>query len=134
TRFYLMISLGGAAGAALVGIVAPIVLPAQFELALGLCACALLLLWQARNAPWVLGALGLAASLATAGCGIWHVHNFYDETIRTARNFYGLLRVQESGANEVSHHRSLIHGTIMHGNQYLSPDFRRQLTTYYPAT
>ena len=32
TRFYLMVSLGGAAGAALVGIVAPLVLPADFEL------------------------------------------------------------------------------------------------------
>ena len=134
TRFYLMISLGGATGAALVGIVAPIVLPAQFELALGLCACALLLLWQARDAPWVLGALGLAASLATAGCGIWHVHNFYDDTIRTARNFYGVLRVQESGPNEISRHRALIHGTIMHGNQYLSPEYRRRPTTYYTAT
>ena len=32
TRFYLMVSLGGAIGAALVGIVAPLVLPAHFEL------------------------------------------------------------------------------------------------------
>jgi SAM-dependent methyltransferase len=129
-----MISLGGAAGAALVGIVAPIVLRAQFELALGLCACALLLLWQSRSAPWILGVLGFAATLTTAGCGIWHVRNFYDETIRTARNFYGVLRVQESAPNEISRHRSLIHGTIMHGNQYLAPDYRRQPTTYYTKT
>ena len=38
TRFYLMISLGGAIGAVLVGIVAPLVLPAHFELAGGLVA------------------------------------------------------------------------------------------------
>ena len=38
TRFYLMISLGGAVGSALVGIVAPLVLPAYFELAGGLVA------------------------------------------------------------------------------------------------
>ena len=38
TRFYLMISLGGAVGAALVGIVAPLVLPAYFELGGGLVA------------------------------------------------------------------------------------------------
>ena len=35
-----MVSLGGAIGSALVGLVAPIVLPAYFELAFGLVACA----------------------------------------------------------------------------------------------
>ena len=49
TRFYLMISLGGALGSALVGIVAPLVLPAYFELAFGLVVTALLLLWQVRG-------------------------------------------------------------------------------------
>jgi len=134
TRFYLMISLGGAAGAALVGIVAPLVLPAQFELALGLCACALLLLWQARDTPIMLGILGAVASIATAGCGIWYVHNFYQDTIRTARNFYGVLRVQESEPGTSSWHRSLIHGTILHGDQYLAPEYRRRPTTYYTRT
>ena len=49
TRFYLMVSLGGALGAALVGIVAPLVLPAYFELALGLIAARCLLAWQVRR-------------------------------------------------------------------------------------
>jgi SAM-dependent methyltransferase len=133
TRFYLMVSLGGAVGAALVGIVAPIVLPAQFELALGLCACAVLLVWQARDAPVILGILGTAAAIATAGSGMWYVHNFYQDTIRTARNFYGVLRVQETGNGSESWHRSLIHGTILHGDQYLSREYRRTPTTYYTA-
>jgi SAM-dependent methyltransferase len=130
TRFYLMISLGGAAGAALVGIVAPLVLPAQFELALTLCLAAFLVLWQARREPAVLMALGLGAVLVTAGCGAWYVRTFYADTIAVARNFYGVLRVQESGI-DASLHRSLIHGTIMHGNQYLAPQLRRRPTTYY---
>jgi len=134
TRFYLMISLGGAVGAALVGIVAPLALPAQFELGLGLAACALLLLWQARRAQVALMALGLAATLATAGCGIWYVRSFYDGVIATARNFYGVLRVQETAYSEESRHRTLIHGTIMHGNQYLHADLRRRPTSYYTAT
>src|SRR5437867_3150808 len=46
TRFYLMISVGGAIGSALVGLVAPLVLPAYFELAFGLVVCATLLLFQ----------------------------------------------------------------------------------------
>jgi hypothetical protein len=50
TRFYLMVSLGGAIGSTLVGIVAPLLLPADFELAAGLVIAALLLLWQSRRA------------------------------------------------------------------------------------
>jgi SAM-dependent methyltransferase len=78
--------------------------------------------------------LGMAAVIATAACGVWYVRNFYDDTITVARNFYGVLRVQEAGLGNVSHHRSLIHGTIMHGNQYLAPQLRREPTTYYTAT
>ena len=61
TRFYLMVSLGGALGSALVGIVAPLVLPAYFELAGGLVVAALLLLWQVRRGHLVFGALAVAA-------------------------------------------------------------------------
>ena len=134
TRFYLMVSLGGAVGATLVGIVAPLVLKAHFELGLGLIAAACLLTWQVRRNARVFGLLGLVSVIVTVGCAIWNVVNFYDTTIVTARNFYGVLRVQESGVNEVSRHRSLVHGTIMHGLQYLSPQFRRQATSYYTTT
>jgi SAM-dependent methyltransferase len=134
TRFYLMVSLGGALGAALIGIVAPLVLPAHFELSLGLIAAAALLVWQVRRDPRVYAALGLAALVGTIGCTIWAVATFYDTTIVTARNFYGVMRVQESGANDVSRHRTLMNGTIMHGLQYLAPQFRRQATSYYTAS
>jgi SAM-dependent methyltransferase len=129
-----MVSLGGAIGAALVGIVAPLVLPAHFELALGLIAAAILLAWQVRRDPLVFGFLALAATVASIGCTVWTVTNFYDTTIVTARNFYGVLRVQETGVNEVNRHRTLVHGTIMHGLQYLAPQFRRQATSYYTAS
>ena len=134
TRFYLMVSLGGAAGAALVGIVAPLVLPAHFELAIGLIAAALLLAWQVRADPLVFGALALIAGITTIGCAIWDVVDFYDSTILTARNFYGVLRVQENGASDASRHRSLVSGTIMHGLQYAAPQFRREPTSYYTTT
>ncbi len=124
---------GGAAGAALVGIVAPLVLPAYFELALALIAAAGLLAWQARRDAPVFGLLALAAGATTVGCSIWGIIEFYDATIVTARNFYGVLRVQETGS-DVSRHRSLIHGTIMHGLQYLAPNFRDLPTSYYTGS
>src|SRR5262249_7292318 len=61
TRFYLMVSLGGAVGSALVGLVAPVVLPAYFELAFGLVACAALLVFQARPLHSIFGAPSRAA-------------------------------------------------------------------------
>ena len=134
TRFYLMVSLGGAAGAALVGIVAPLVLPARFELALGLIVAAGLLTWQVRADPRVFGVLALVAGVATIACGIWRVVDFYDSTIVTARNFYGVLRVQENGIGDASRHRTLVSGTIMHGLQYSAPEFRRRPTSYYTTT
>ena len=133
TRFYLMVSLGGALGAVLVGLVVPVMLPAHFELALGLVACAGLLAWQLRRDTRVFGALALVTAIVTVGCAIWGIVTFYDATIVTARNFYGVLRVQEFGRG-ASRHRSLIHGTILHGTQYLVPELRRRATTYYTET
>jgi hypothetical protein len=134
TRFYLMISLGGALGAVLVGIVAPLVLPAYFELGGGLALCALLLLWQVRRDYPVFGVLGLAALFTTIGCAIWGVSEFYNNAISASRNFYGVLRVQEVGADAGNHRRSLVHGTILHGNQYLDRQLATQPTTYYTNT
>ena len=134
TRFYLMVSLGGAIGSTLVGIVAPLVLPAYFELAGGLVIAAMLLLWQARRGHLVFGALALGAVFMTIGCTVWAITEFYDRTIVASRNFYGVLRVQLYGQNDSTYRRSLIHGTIVHGTQYLSPDLRRQPTTYYTQT
>ncbi len=134
TRFYLMISLGGAGGSVLVGLVAPLVLPAHFELAAGLVLCSLLLLWQVRRNHAVFGVLGLVASVTTIGCGVWSIRQFYEDVIVSTRNFYGVLRVTEWGSDEVNHRRSLTHGTILHGTQFLNPDLRQRPTTYYTAT
>jgi SAM-dependent methyltransferase len=134
TRFYLMVSVGGATGAVLVGIVAPLVLRAHFELELGLIATACLLVWQTRRDARVFAALGVGAAATAIGCAVWAVTTFYDATIFAARNFYGVLRVQETGVNDVNRHRTLMHGTIMHGLQYLAPQFNRQATSYYTAT
>ncbi len=130
TRFYLMVSAGGALGSTLVGIVAPLVLPAYFELSFGLVVCAALLAWQMRRAHPVFVTLAIAAELFTLGTAGWAIQDFYDGTILATRNFYGVLRVQDGGVG-AGRHRSLVHGTILHGNQYLAPDFVRTPTTYY---
>ena len=133
TRFYLMVALGGAIGSALVGIVAPLVLPAYFELAFGLVACAALLALQVRRAHPVFIVLAVASLLFTVGAAGWSIHGFYENTVLATRNFYGVLRVQEWNVGSPTYHRSLIHGTILHGTQYPGA-LERQATTYYTAT
>ena len=134
TRFYLMVSLGGAIGSALVGIVAPLVLPADFELAGGLVVAAALLVWQVRRGHLVFSVLAVASVLVTIGCTVWSINEFYDRTIVASRNFYGVMRVQLFGQNDSTYRRTLIHGTIVHGTQYLAPELRHQPTTYYTPT
>lgn len=134
TRFYLMISIGGAVGSVLVGILAPLLLPAHFELAAGLIACTLLLFWQVRRDPLVFRALSGISVLVAASAAVWGIQQFYEDTIVATRSFYGVLRVLQVGSNDASLHRSLIHGTILHGTQYLAPDLRRRPTTYYTAS
>lgn len=138
TRFYLMISFGGAMGSVLVGLVAPLVLPAYFELGFGLVACALLLIWQTRRQHLAYMVVAVVAAVFTLGAAVYDVHEFYERTIVVKRNFYGVLRVQEygvkNGVKDATYRRSLVHGTILHGTQYLTDSLKKQPTTYYTAT
>jgi SAM-dependent methyltransferase len=59
---------------------------------------------------------------------------FYANAITASRNFYGVLRVQESGSDDANRRRSLVHGTILHGTQYLAPALKLRATTYYTET
>jgi hypothetical protein len=50
----------------------------------------------------------------------------------TARNFYGALKVRDSGTTtDFDATRGLTHGTINHGEQFLNPARRDLPTTYY---
>ena len=133
TRFYLMVSAGGAFGSALVGLVAPLILPAYFELAFGLVICAALLaIPDATRASRVHHRRNRRAALHAGNRGLAD-QGFYNNTVLASRNFYGVLRVQEFGEAS-SRHRSLVHGTILHGTQYLAPEFAHTPTTYYTQT
>jgi hypothetical protein len=133
TRFYLMLSLGGAIGGVSVGLVAPHVLPAYYELGIGLMLCALVaaVLWRGRR-------IGVAASLALAGCCGWFlVLQVRGDAVglwRMERNFYGALLTTETRAGPKGGMRKLFHGSIQHGEQYLAPTLRREPTTYYGTT
>lgn len=131
TRFYLMLSLGGALGGVSVGLVAPHVLPAYYELGVGLTLCALIaaVLWRQRR-------VGMAASLALAGACAWflvlQVEGDATGARRMQRNFYGTLVTLDTLRGVAKDRvRQMYHGSVKHGEQYLAPGRRREPTTYY---
>jgi len=154
TRFYLMLSLGGALGGITVGLIAPRVLPAYYELGIGLVITAFLAMVVLRPAKAGSGpAQGTAAAptrpltsaLASGAAGVLAVLCGYflsvqvvddlADTRRITRNFYGNL--QSVDVHRQDPHddvRQLYHGSIKHGEQFLAPDRQRLPTTYYGQT
>ena len=137
TLFYLMVSLGGVIGGVLVGIVAPLTLPGYLELEIALAAIAFLALYlNATRHPAIVTAFATTL-LFTLGALIYRIEKFTENTVLIERNFYGVLRVKEQLSREgdlESRNRTLMHGAIMHGEQWLAPKLSKAATTYYKTT
>ena len=141
TSFYLMLSAGGALGGVIVGLVAPHFFNAYYELQLGLVACAALtiaVLLADASADWFKRwrqPAPLIAVAITLGMAGWLGYQAYDSNHGArvvVRNFYGGLKVRDYGtADSQDGLRTLTHGTINHGEQYLNPAKRRNPITYY---
>jgi SAM-dependent methyltransferase len=141
TQFYLMVSAGGAVGGILVGLVAPYMFNAYYELPIGIVGCAFLIVYVLKQDPelkwfqsWRQPA-PLAASILSIALAVYvgmQIRNA-DKNLRLlVRNFYGGLRVRDSGpATAQDSVRTLIHGTINHGEEYLVPNKRDIPITYY---
>ncbi|MEP6494680.1 MAG: fused MFS/spermidine synthase [bacterium] len=132
TVFYFCLAAGGALGAILVGVVAPSVLPGNYDLAIGLCFAAAL----GVAATWTSGAVARVFWFAVTAAMAWlvlvQVRNDRPNLIARTRNFYGTLRVTETSEPEYSATmRRLDHGVIMHGQQIFRTDLRQTPTTYY---
>ncbi len=136
TLFYLMLSVGGALGGLFVGLLAPVLFNAYFELPMGLFLCALLMvlvLWPElrgrRQGAWLRGALLVALLLYAGRLGSISLEYVQGYT-EVVRNFYSQTRIEDSvdedGLGPV---RSMVHGSIKHGEQYLNHP--RRATAYY---
>jgi len=129
TRFYLMMSLGGALGAVLVAIVAPLVLSGYFEL--GIALIALSLLFLSRVEGWA--RLGAAAVGIAVVVLVFRAADDYSRGVRVmARDFYGVVRTADH-ATPVPY-RAMYHGGIMHGGQLLGDAFRNTPADYFNPT
>jgi hypothetical protein len=126
TSFYLMISLGGAIGAIFVGLLAPVMFSGIYELPIALTAVALLALWMNRDRGRAQQLLWSAVSLAMVVLAVTQAIAYHRDAVELQRSFYGSLRVVDSSGI-----RTLYHGIIEHGSQFLAPNQRRTPTTYY---
>jgi SAM-dependent methyltransferase len=140
TRFYLMISIGGAAGGLFVGLAAPRIFSVFLELPLALVACAALaalLTWRTAAAARDARLYAVPAlALAVAGGAAWHAWEYLDyirtDALLMKRNFYGTLRVKEYDRGEgPNSSRALVHGVINHGWQYTDPELRKEPISYF---
>ena len=133
TTFYLMVSIGGALGALLVGVIAPLTLPAYYELEISIVALAAMAtfrLWRKVHIGMVI--LGAAVTLFAGVAAVYTVVQFNEDVVVMSRNFYGTLRVKQYDPPSVEYRRrSLVHGAILHGDQYMDPPYNRSATTYY---
>lgn len=126
TQFYLMISIGGALGAILVGLGAPYVLKGNFEfpIALAACAIAILALEYRKSAVGDLVWGGLAVGMLALAMNVVQVTGVNTRVM--VRNFYGGLRVVDRDGSRI-----LVHGVINHGTQLLDPAKRMTPTAYF---
>jgi hypothetical protein len=134
TSFYLMVSVGGAAGGIFVNLVAPFIFLGYWEFFLAwLLTIAILvgvLLPRLIGSPRRLAVtLVIGSILATLGIAFGLNHSA--DALFVSRNFYGVLRVREIQAGGGRDFYMMIHGITVHGIQYRLPEYRGEPTTYF---
>jgi hypothetical protein len=132
TAFYLTIAAGGAAGAIFVGLLAPELFNGIYELPFALVFLAALVFavtWSERSWPVRLLWTGVTAAMIAVLAA--NVEGFRHHSLVLERSFYGSLRVVQSPIISERQTRTLFHGTIKHGEEFLWPALRNRPTTYY---
>lgn len=138
TQFYLMVSIGGAAGGIFVALIAPHFFPTYLEIPIAIAGCALLAsfaLW--KDSTGVPRPLWMRYSLLilTVGFAFYLGRNEYRDQryyILNTRNFYGVLHVRDDeAADNTPPTRALVHGTINHGTELETPGGARIATSYF---
>jgi len=143
TSFYLVISLGGAIGGMFVSLVAPKIFTGIWELHLVLLLITMMIsyrvyrdaragmitrrFWLALfNLFWVQLVLTMAFFLRK------HIQEQASDALVIKRNFYGTLSIYDGEVDKPNHWRTLYHGRINHGRQFLNyKTLRAKPSSYY---
>lgn len=137
TRFYLLISLGGALGGVFVAVLAPMLFDTHLELPILLVVIAelyVILQWHRRGSRRTLWLVRIAMVGGVVGL-LGHLMLAEIEArkgnLLVQRNFYGVLSVRDDFSSEALARRHLVHGTISHGYQYLNDIYRYLPASYF---
>jgi len=141
TSYYLIIAGGGAFGGLFVAAVAPLVFISNFELQIIVPFTGAIMIaaawWRYRDTkrPNLRDLVfTVAMALLSGATSYMAVYTYRDlqRSVLLARNFYGALRVTDMAfASPDLARRQLLNGTIDHGEQFTSPEKRREPLTYY---
>jgi hypothetical protein len=126
TRFYLMVSVGGALGAVLIAIVAPLTLPGYFELGIALVLLAALMALRLER---MLRAAAVVITLASLVLVVRGAIDYSSGIRVMERDFYGVVRTRDF--SEPTPYRTMYHGGIMHGGQLLGEKYRNVPADYF---
>jgi hypothetical protein len=137
TNFYLLVSIGGAMGGLVVNLVAPYIFNGYWELFIGFAfvwvLLAVLSYQRAGTRSDFLKNI-LVGGLATA-VTILMVSNILNSAsgyIFIQRNFYGVVRVKQMEIGKNQHEANvLVHGSTIHGLQFLDSGLQDTPTSYY---
>ena len=138
TRFYLMVSIGGAIGGFFVSLIAPVIFNGYWEFFVGLAMVIAILLTilrsnrdNTRRARFVFTVFALVTVMLTL------LSTFFSAALFSKRNFYGVIRVRNAWVGNPPQHASLMSsGITVHGLQFLTGFKTSNIpTTYYvPAS
>jgi hypothetical protein len=131
TSFYLLFAAGGAIGSFLIGVVAPLITSANYDVPITFFATALVAVVVTWDQGWSQRLLWSVGSALLVYVIVLLHAAYQQQTLVMVRNFYGSLRVKQSGIPGLYPMRILTHGTIQHGTQIFTPELMRTPTTYY---
>ena len=128
-------------GGLFVAFLAPKIFPDYYEMPIAIAGLALLMvlaMWKDDNGVERPLPLRLAMLILVGAFSIYLgrvERGISDGYLLTTRDFYGVLRVRDDNNDGFGFgQRVLIHGTINHGTQLLSPDGGRTPTSYFGNT
>ncbi len=140
TMFYLMVSIGGAAGGIFVNFIAPVIFTGYWELPYGMALVWLLLTVVAHIRPikslterprFLFNLLVGAIATVTLIFSVYYPIGISSTVLMSERNFYGVVRVRETEEYRNQTAYILIDGYTQHGFQFVSADYRNKPTSYF---
>lgn len=130
TKYFVLISLGGAIGGAFNGLVAPFIFktPVEFPIVLALSLLMLAVFLKDKTHKYTLVTLIAIFAVLTASTGGFDSNK---GSIAQGRSFYGAWNVVDFVAKDGKELRQFSHGTTNHGSQIVNEDQKQIPTSYY---